>query len=279
MTKLCIYHGGNCADGFASAWVVNKVNNGVEFFAANYGDELPDCTGKDVLFVDFSAKQDVMRKIASVAKSVLVIDHHKTSQEDLKILAEEKLIDCVFDMDRSGCVLTWEYLCRPSEPVPLLLRHIQDRDLWRFELPNTKEVMAAVMSYPYDFNMFTGLVERMEDDPYDLIGEGRAILQAHEKNVETVIQSTLRIMKIGGHEVPVCNANSMFASDIGNKLCQGHGSLNPLFASTYFVNDKAQFCFSLRSIGDFDVSEIAKQYGGGGHKNAAGFTVDFLSDL
>jgi phosphoesterase RecJ-like protein len=28
----------------------------------------------------------------------------------------------------------------------------------------------------------------------------------------------------------------------------------------------------LRSIGDFDVSKIALEFGGGGHKNAAGFS-------
>ena len=31
------------------------------------------------------------------------------------------------------------------------------------------------------------------------------------------------------------------------------------------------FNYSLRSKGDFDVSELAKRHGGGGHKNAAGF--------
>ena len=40
-----------------------------------------------------------------------------------------------------------------------------------------------------------------------------------------------------------------------------------------------RFQYSLRSRGDFDVSELAKKHGGGGHKGAAGFVVDELVHL
>ena len=80
---LCIYHG-NCADGFGAAWVVRKaLGDDVEFFPGVYQSEPPDVTGRDVVMVDFSYKRDVLLDMAAEADSIVIIDHHKTAQEDL----------------------------------------------------------------------------------------------------------------------------------------------------------------------------------------------------
>ncbi len=57
------------------------------------------------------------------------------------------------------------------------------------------------------------------------------------------------------------------SSEVAGELSEGHP-----FAAVY-VETSTDIIWSLRSRGDFDVSEIAKKFGGGGHKNAAGFTV------
>lgn len=75
-------------------------------------------------------------------------------------------------------------------------------------------------------------------------------------------------MDIAGYNVPVVNAPYMWASELGNELCQGEP-----FAATYYDTAEARV-FSLRSKDDgVDVSEIASEFGGGGHRNAAGFRV------
>ena len=80
---LCIYHG-NCADGFGAAWVVRKaLGANVEFVPGVYGQEPPDVAGKDVVLVDFSYKYDVLAELAWRAKSIIVLDHHKSAAEDL----------------------------------------------------------------------------------------------------------------------------------------------------------------------------------------------------
>jgi oligoribonuclease NrnB/cAMP/cGMP phosphodiesterase (DHH superfamily) len=64
-------------------------------------------------------------------------------------------------------------------------------------------------------------------------------------------------------------------SELGNKICEGYKDID----YCVLVYDGG---ISLRSIGDFDVSAIAKEYGGGGHKNSAGFsftTSDLLENL
>src|SRR4051812_40261454 len=97
MKPLCIYHG-NCADGFASAWVVRKANTAeilnnegyptwqgdeMQFHAGVYQNPPPDVTGRHVIMVDFSYKRPVLLEMAAKAESILILDHHKTAAEDL----------------------------------------------------------------------------------------------------------------------------------------------------------------------------------------------------
>ena len=262
---ICIYHG-NCADGFGAAWVVWRYGLvSTEFFGANYGGPLPDIDDRDVLFVDFSVKRDAMEEILSKANTVTVLDHHKTAEDDLLPLFESGAIQGVFDMNRSGVMLAWDWFC-PHKKPPRLLEHIQDRDLWRFELPNTREIQAALFSYPYDFEVWDELM--LGDYCVRLTEEGKAIERKHHKDIAELADASSREMVIGGHKVAVVNLPYTMASDACHMLCEAG---NPFGASYFDAKDGR--LFSLRSVGDFDVSEIAKGYGGGGHKNAAGFKM------
>lgn len=275
---LCIYHG-NCADGFGAAWVVRKaLGTDVEFHSAHYGDPAPDVTGKNVIIVDFSYKYDVLVALADKAASVLVIDHHKTAMADLFDVPPAELhyeahqknrtgkLHALFDMHRSGASLVWDFFF-PQQQRPSLINHIEDRDLWRFKLPGTREVMADLFSYPQDFATWDWL---FADGFHAMRLDGEAINRQHQKTVADLVHTTKRRMLIGGHDVPVANLPYMFASDAGHLMAEGE-----LFAGSYFDTPDGR-TFSLRSTdAGMDVSEIAKQYGGGGHRNAAGFRVSF----
>ena len=263
---LCIYHK-NCADGFGAAWVVKMALGDVEFFPAAYGEEPPDVGGRRVYMVDFSYKRPVLLEMAKKAELITIIDHHKTSAEDLVDLPGN--VETIFDMERSGAVLAWEYFFTGS-PVPELLLTIQDRDLWRFERARTKEIMAALFSHPYDFSVWDSLI-REGDSQLEL--DGAAILRNHVKSVKEVIEASSRMMTIGGYVVPVVNAPFMMASDACNIMAAGFP-----FAASYW-DSPSHRNFSLRSSVDgVDVSEVAKGYGGGGHKHASGFRVP-LSEI
>jgi len=281
---ICIYHG-NCADGFGAAWAVwKRWGDAVEFVPGIYGKAPPDVTGKNVLMVDFSYKKALLETMAVTATSIIILDHHKTAQADLAEFTASDItspgpdyeiacgakIAARFDMEKSGAVLAWEF-CFPGKPIPLLLQHIQDRDLWRFALENTREIQAAVFSYPYDFPTWDNLIEECEhgEGIPDLAAEGIAIERKHHKDIDELLDVSMRYMTIGGHRVPVANLPYTMSSDAAGKLAEGNA-----FAACYFDRADARV-FSLRSRGPdgADVSEIAKQYGGGGHKNAAGFQV------
>lgn len=281
---ICIYHG-NCADGFTAAWAIWKLWPDIAFFPGVYGETPPDVTGKHVLMVDFSYKRPVLEVMGSSAASITILDHHKTAHADLEPFVVIDLqgpvtlsdmasfsgqlpIQALFDMNKSGAMLAWEF-CFPDEPAPRLVQHVQDRDLWRFELIGTREIQAAVFSYPYEFETWNTLVEDCETPAgrNHLINQGAAIERKHFKDIDELLAQTRREMVIGGFRIPVANLPYTLASDAANKLAQGAP-----FGACYFDRNDGKRVFSLRAVdGGEDVSAIAAMYGGGGHAKASGF--------
>lgn len=260
---LCIYHGA-CDDGFGAAFAVWKRDgDAVTYHPGVYGVAPPDVTGLDVAIVDFSYKRPVMVDLASKAKSILVLDHHKTAQADLDGLSSEcPNVKVQFDMQRSGAVMSWEYF-HPEAPVPEFFLYLQDRDLWTKRLPGVDDFTMALRSYPQDFLAWDALY----DSPQKLIAEGKSI----HRYYRTLIDSAKKhyfMREIGGYTVPVVNGSLFMSSEVAGELAEGHP-----FAAMYAETEKGVI-WSLRSRNDgVDVSEVAKRYGGGGHKNAAGFTL------
>lgn len=260
---LCIYHG-QCADGFGAAWAVRKALGPIDFYAGVYGEPPPDVTGRSVVMVDFTYKRPVLLEMAKQAGSIMILDHHKSAINDLVDLPEN--VAAVLDVNYSGAMLAWKFFF-PDEPAPLLLQHIEDRDLWRFALPNTREIQAALFSFPYDFATWDRL---MEGGCAALAADGVAIERKHFKDIHELLAVTTSCMVIGGHRVPAANLPYTMGSDAAHEL----SSKQP-FAACYWHTPNG-VVFSLRSAQDgLDVSEIAVQYGGGGHRHAAGFKVDF----
>lgn len=274
---ICIYHG-NCQDGFGAAWAVwKRFGDAVEYFPGIYGQPAPDVLGKTVVMVDFSYKRPVIEAMAKDAARILILDHHKSAAEDLAGIPApptwfEFFIGCegvsaVFDMERSGAGLAWDYF-HPETPRPRLIQHIEDRDLWRFKLPCTREISADLFSRPYDFETYDRMAELAEINPAIMVNGGEAIERKLQKDVAELLGVMTRRMVIGGVSVPVANLPYTMASEAAGKLAEGEP-----FAACYFDGADAR-TFSLRSRGDgMDVSEIAKRYGGGGHRGAAGFRV------
>lgn len=272
MKPLCIYHG-NCADGFGAAWVFkNFADREFDFHAGVYQDAPPDVTGRDVYLVDFSYKRAVVEEMVKVATRVVLIDHHKTAIEDLAPLIEARQIEALTDLNHSGAVLAWIWFNgNDTTGMPKLLSHIEDRDLWLFRLEGTREIQANVFSYPYDFDVWDKL---MESDLQLLRSEGAAIERKHHKDIGELVGVTKRRMVIGGYDVPVANLPYTLASDAGHLMARGEP-----FAACYWDTPGGR-CFSLRSTDTgIDVSAVAKTYGGGGHRNASGFRVDYQHEL
>lgn len=191
------------------------------------------------------------------------------------------VIYAFFDMERSGARIAWDFF-HPGEKVPQLVLHVEDRDLWRFKIGRTREIQAYIFANEYDFKTWNCLAEMAENPEThkQMVFGGEAIEMKHHKDIKELVGVSKRRMSIGGQEVWCVNLPYTMASDACHLLCStpmypsGSGELktSPDFGASYWDGPDGR-TFSLRSIGEFDVSEIAKKYGGGGHKNAAGFRM------
>lgn len=266
MKKLCIYHA-NCADGFTAAWIVKrKFGNDVEFYPGFYQNAPPNVKDRDIILVDFSYKLNIVLDIAREAKSVTILDHHKSALDDLEGLGQiADNVELVLDMERSGAMITWDYYF-PNEQCPKLVEHIQDRDLFRFELEGTQEIQSTVFSYPYEFEIWDKLFSTPIEELYE---EGKSIHRKHSKDIKEFLEIAQQTLCIDGHIVPAVNVPYTMGSDAAHLLAH-----DAPFAA-YYYDIHGYRIFGLRSIQDegMDVQKIAVKYGGGGHVHASGFKI------
>jgi oligoribonuclease NrnB/cAMP/cGMP phosphodiesterase (DHH superfamily) len=267
-----IYHH-NCIDGFTAAWCAwRKFGNSAEYIPAQYNEPAPDVTAADVLILDFSYPRQKLIEMHGAAKSLRVLDHHKTAEADLA-----GLDFCTFDMNRSGAGLAFDELLKFSRDVvegAVLVAYVEDRDLWRFALPHSKVINAYIGSFEFDFPTWSTLAEELDAIKDEFVNErgvlmsGEAILRKDERYVASMCKEA-RVVEFAGYYVPVVNAPYLNTSELVGKLAE-----NQLFAVGWFQRGDGKYQSSLRSRGKYDVAALAESFGGGGHKNAAGFTVE-----
>ena len=271
--KPLVIYDNNCIDGFGAAWCFWSLFKEDMVYLPGIRGIIPSVSDfSDIYVVDFNYPKDIIEDWLSMGHNVTVIDHHVSSYKEL-ISISHPLFSYRYAENRSGAVLAWYYTIymklRPSTEIPPLLLHIQDRDLWKFELDGTKEIIAALFSYEYDFDLYNKLILQ---DMYSLASmreTGEHILRKHFKDVEEILPQVVRNMTINGFTVPVANVPYTLASDTSMKLSEGLLT----FAAAYY-DTSTHRVFSLRSHGcGLDVSKIAAIYGGGGHRHAAGFKV------
>ena len=267
MKTACLMH--NDSDGFAAGlalWKALKDTDELLFIEVQYGQEPPyealrAFAPDRVYIVDFCYKADVLKPFLDEFPETMVIDHHKSSKEELESAFEERVYKTyIHDVNLSGCVMTWQHFF-PEEEVPEILLYVQDRDLWKFELENSKEINAYIASLPKDFEEWDSFYT---PEAYDA---GRAIIRLQEKAIERRLKD-VRMVEISGYAVPCVNASDNI-SELGEAMCKAYPDAP--FSVSYCDRGDGKRSYSLRSRNGFDVSEVAKRFGGVGYPRAAGF--------
>ena len=297
MKPLVIYHA-NCTDGFGAAFAAwLKLGDEAEYLPMEYGKNfLTTYVGgtidREIYILDFSLPQEQMDWLFQHAKRVVWLDHHKTAFEMWCGGVPSNGIfeatgTCVtgegytlLDDNKSGALLAWEYF-HPGTEVPMLIRHIDDYDRWQFKMRGTKEIARAIRSYqPWSFDQWEGLL--LDEHYGSMCTEGGAVLRAHNQNVQSAAKQARPCAirwfdgEVDGHPAVnvfsglAANAPAFLASDLGHELANKSGT----FGLVWSMAGDGQVHCSLRSNGEYDVSAIAKAFGGGGHRNAAGFSTD-----
>lgn len=255
---VVLYHA-ECSDGFGAAWALWKKFPCANFLPVKHGHPPPpDLKERRVVIVDFSYARPVLEDMASETKELLVLDHHITAERTL-----DGFSNAYFDQTKSGAVLGWEWA--HGTAAPWLLQYIQDKDLWTWALPGSREINAALASYPFDFKVWDSFTQSTLEQ------EGRAILRYEHELVEK-LAAQVSMVEFQGVVVPAVQS-SILTSQIGERLSSHHP-----FCLIWHDRDGRRY-YSMRSRSDgTDVGRIAASFGGGGHTHAAGFSVPFEID-
>jgi len=299
MKNLVIYHK-NCMDGIGAAYAWSLANSDNFYIPIQHGSKekenfmemLPEkaLECKELVFLDFSIGKEELQKACEHFERVLIIDHHKSLKEDLKNFENDKL-GIIFVNTKSGAQLTWEYVkshvvkdnSNYVNQLDMIFDYIGDRDLWKWELPNSKEFSEG-LRFLFDINRSENMtdIEAFEAAislPIKKIAEVGENIEKYidiktSKKIDKIAITTLFDSDGNTHDVAIINSPEDI-SILGNKICLEYN----MVAACYFITDTGNVVFSLRSLDSLpDASKIAVNYGGNGHRNACGFSesIDFL---
>lgn len=255
--------GGGCGtDGLATFSLDDTVQDNIQVF-----------------ILDFSYPRDVLEELRSRVDTLVILDHHKTAKEAL-----EGFEGAVFDMNKSGAVLAWEYF-HPGVEVPQLLLHIQDRDLWQFRLQGTQELTPSLYVIGDDMQALDAMADNSDTGQYFLtaaIQNGSAVLRHQAKQISNAVKNVV-VLPFKGYKVGVLNTTTL-VSEIGTAIYTSP-ELDVDFSMSFFIDKTGVPILSFRSSSDkehpVDVSALAAELGGGGHRTAAGAKVslEFIGKL
>lgn len=299
---LVIYHA-SCADGFGAAFAAWKVlGDNADYFAMRYIDAdkapeeqwaefirmVPDFDDRMIYVVDFSLPRIVMSRILDSGSKIVWLDHHKTAfkawlgkyEKGMQHFEKTENLVVRLDDNKSGALIAYEYFVDDESAPPLLFIHLDDYDRWQFKDEHTKAFQKAIWSYaPWTFEQWAEweyLFDATNSVHYqNFIAEGEAILRSHNQRVaETVKQAATCFISDSKINPPIrglaVNCSPDVSSDVGHELALKSGT----FGLCWYINKLGRAVVSLRSSSDFDVADLARLFGGGGHERAAGFTVD-----
>ena len=289
-TNLIIYHqvskDVDCPDGITAAWVASRALPTAKIIGVNYKDGIDTSLLKKysmIYLVDFSLPTEQAKELLEAGVKIIILDHHKTALENLSIF--KKIIMGKIDIspNQCGATLAWEYFF-PYKEAPYFLELVRDRDTWTFIHPETKAFHEAFSFKRHEakgkesiFQLMDSLaVMSREEIVEKIIPMGESLLAEKERKVKEIAQRWEEF-KLGEYTIAIVRLEAeegRFTSDICAEM---YKTLNYPFVGA--INEFTG-SFDLRSNSkttNFDVSAIAKTYGGGGHRNASGFPLSALN--
>jgi oligoribonuclease NrnB/cAMP/cGMP phosphodiesterase (DHH superfamily) len=264
MKDIIVFYHGQCVDGFGAAWAAwKKFGDTATYIPTMNRNEYPEgAINREIYVLDYSFNKEVMAEMEKSNKRLVVIDHHISEKTII-----ESLKEYVFQIDKSGALLAWNYF-HPDTSAPLLIQYISDGDIWAHALPNWKEVESYIHSQKLEFEEFNKLDAEIRDDLDKVIHVGRVLENNFSRLVAEHMEKAVLIV-FEGYEVYACNSSSFLRSALGHELALKKGPF-----SIVYRFDNSILHLSLRGDGGIDVAKIAKNYSdGGGHHNAAGIRL------
>lgn len=261
------------SDGYCSAlaaYLVYGLN--AEYICVQYGQAFPNIKldkQTEIYILDFSYSREILDEVNNKVYSLKVIDHHASAQEELN-----GAYYAIFDMTKSGAVLSWEYF-HPKKEIPFIFKIVQDRDLWKFDYPESKLFESGIKASGKSKNLANWFMLYSDDDYLaKTIEKGKIIKEIEDGVIANFISTKkFKIVNFRGHKVAVYNQTSLI-SEMASAINLDE-ELNVDYTLSYFIEKEGKVILSFRS-GDrsnIDVKAIAKTFGGGGHIRSSGASL------
>lgn len=270
---VVLYHG-HCVDGFGAALAAwKKFGNEAEYIPVRHGHAAPEgLTGHEVYLLDFAYNTiEQMDAVRAGTKRFVVLDHHEGPRAAIESVPEH-----VYDKDRSGATLAWSYF-HPGTPVPKLLQFIEDGDLYRHALPETRDVFSVLSVLPHNFHEWDAILAQLEDPAgREKFMEKARIYTEYFLHLANVAIGAAKLVRFEGYECYFANSHPSMTmkSYIGHELAKKKGPI-ALIVSAH----PDGFGVSIRGDGTVNVADIAAKFGSSGHPNSAGFFIPAGSEL
>lgn len=262
--NIVILYDGGCSDGFGGAWAAWKIfGNKADYIGVKHENPVPaGLKNKTIYLIDFTYPEAVIKKLLKENKQVTAIDHHASVEKAVQLTR-----DYLFDTNHSGCALAWRYF-HPKKSLPVLLKHIEAMDLWRF-IPSTKELFAYLELFEQNFKVWDKLIKDIENPKKrkEFIKKGGLILKYESKLVKSAVNKGAELVLFQGYKTLAVNSPN-WPSQIGNLLVKKFPPIGIIWSKK-----RGKILVSLRSDGTADVAKLAQKYGGGGHKSSSGFSL------
>lgn len=267
----------------------NHEDADIYFLGWDYGDSIPDLSGYDkVIMCDVSFPAEIMLKLGDKFKSNFIwVDHHISALKELDNGNDGCKFEGLRFADEAACELTWAYLF-PGDKMPEIVRLLGLYDSFRHKGTDEEQ---KVLEFQYGARQAISNYQEAYEYLSDQIADPKCM------NVKIIKSDGVAIYKYLCTEAqqtykkafPITINERMDLQDDRNYykfLAVNQERFNPVnfgidyhkdgydgFACFWYKDGK--WMFSLyNDNGNTDCSKIAKYYGGGGHKGAAGFVAD-----
>lgn len=278
-------------------YVEGMFNNNIDVVIAEYNDvnevventlnKLENGEYTKLFITDLSISDELAKRIRDNNMNVKLLDHHPSAE----FLNKYKFANVIIESGRGkecGTSLLASHYCKYLQHVNIevvkFIELVRQYDTWEWKdkYNNIDAKKLNDLLYILGREKFVNLIlqkllnnESLFDETTNLILE---LKQNEINNYINTKENDLIIKEILGYKAGVIMCD-MYSSELGNVLSEKHPELD-------FIAIIKQNSIGLRCIKDnINLTEIAKYFGGGGHKKASGFTMDkiklnnFINDI
>jgi len=278
---LLLHISHNDLDGVSCGVLTKRFLREVDNIYCNYNDidhilaEINTAEYERILITDMSPSRRAFERLQGEIE-IIVIDHHESSTW-LKEITET-----VHDISRCATMLTYEWLADMGKDVSSyrdLVECVNDFDMWHLKRKDSLQMNMLFMKLGVERYM-----DRFVRRPYNGFNEDEMLIvdletERRDKYIHAASKSGFAMKDVNGLDFFTVFAEE-YSSELGNHI------IKDLEMDYVIIINMQRKKVSLRSRPAVDVRKLAELNGGGGHKNAAGFSftfdfcvMDFLRDI